>query len=55
MRLSTSHYPEYVEYHCLHCNNDVAAVVDSIEGDDVYVYCPNLACQEASYVRVIED
>lgn len=53
MRLSTDYYPEYVDYHCFHCNSDVSAGVYSIEGDDVYVICPNTECQEASYVRVI--
>lgn len=54
MRLSPDYYPEYVDYHCFHCNNDVTAAVDSIDGDDVRVVCTVIECEEASYVRVID-
>lgn len=53
MRLSPSYYPEYVDFYCAFCEADNVLVrVESIEGDDVYVHCPE--CAEASYVRVIE-
>lgn len=53
MRLSTSYYPEYVDFYCFLCEADnTNAKVESIEGDDVYVYCTE--CSEPSYVRVIE-
>lgn len=55
MRLSTDRYPEYVShFYCEHCESDNYGVqVDSIEVDDVRVYCP--LCYEVTYVRVIED
>lgn len=53
MRLSPDYYPEQIDFTCEKCwadNDDVK--VDSIEGDDVYVYCP--VCEEPAYVRVID-
>lgn len=53
MRLAPDRYPEYVDFYCFSCDGDHDEVkVDSIEGDDVFVYCPK--CDEPSYVRVIE-
>jgi hypothetical protein len=53
MRLSADRYPEYVDFYCFTCDTDSDDVkVDSIEGEDVYVYCP--VCDEPAYVRVID-
>lgn len=53
MRLSPDYYPETVNLYCFFCEADSEQVtVDSIEGDDVYVYCPE--CGEPSYLRVID-
>lgn len=53
MRLSPDYYPEYVDFYCFTCDTDSDDVkVDSIEGEDVFVYCP--VCEEPAYVRVID-
>lgn len=52
MRLSTDYYPEYVDFECRDCGSyNWNVQVDSIEVDDVRVYCP--VCFEPTYVRVI--
>lgn len=53
MRLSTSYYPERVSFYCAYCEIDRDDVpVDSIEGDDVRVECPE--CGEPTYVKVVD-
>lgn len=53
MRLSPDYYPEYVDVYCYTCDLDSENLpVDSIEGEDVCVTCPE--CGEVSYVRVID-
>lgn len=53
MRLSPDHYPSHIEFYCSTCDDDkLETAVDSIEGDDVRVICPD--CGEPTYVRVIE-
>lgn len=52
MRLSPDRYPEYVDFYCGYCEMDRDGVkVDSIEGDDVRVECPE--CGEPTYVKVV--
>lgn len=52
MRLSTDHYPEFVDFYCPTCERDREDVrVDSIEDDFVRAECPD--CGEPFYVRVI--
>lgn len=53
MRLSPDRYPTHIEFYCAYCEDDkLETVVDSIEGEDVVVICPD--CNEVTYVRVIE-
>lgn len=53
MRLSTSRYPEYIDFYCFTCADDRDGIkVDSIEADDVRVECP--VCGDATYVRVVD-
>ncbi|QDK01492.1 hypothetical protein SEA_LEEROYJENKINS_96 [Microbacterium phage LeeroyJenkins] len=56
MRLSTDYYPEYVDFECTNEGcwyQNYSIPVDSIEVDDVRVYCES--CGFPTYVRVIED
>lgn len=51
MRRSPDHYPSHVEFYCSYCESDKPETeVESIEGDDVVVVCPE--CAEATYVEV---
>lgn len=53
MRRSTSYYPERVNLYCVYCEIDRDNVaVESIEGDDVRVECPE--CAEPTYVKVVD-
>lgn len=53
MRLSTSYYPEQIDYTCIECQGDNTDVtVDSIEDESVIVICPQ--CGEIQYERIIE-
>lgn len=54
MRLSTDRYPEYVDFECTNEGcwyQNYSVRVDSIEVDDVRVYCES--CGSPTYVRVI--
>ncbi|USH44543.1 DNA binding protein [Microbacterium phage Cassita] len=56
MRLSTDYYPEHVDFECTNEGcwyQNYSVPVDSIEVDDVRVYCES--CGFPTYVRVIED